>query len=91
MGDKSIYSMSLGNLLNSCRAAPLARAVKEMKLIHIGDIHGHLVERPNVRSDGNGLLEGGLARMYTAIKNERGDSSNKSLLINTGEVSMPVD
>ena len=66
-------------------AAPLARAdIKEMKLIHIGDIHGHLVERPNVRSDGNGLLEGGLARMYTAIKNERSNSKG-SLLINTGD------
>lgn len=66
-------------------AAPLAMAdTEDMKLIHIGDIHGHLVERANVRSDGNGQMEGGLARMYTAIKNERGES-NESLLINTGD------
>ena len=36
----------------------------EVTLVHTGDIHGHMVPRPNVRSDGNGQLEGGLARLY---------------------------
>lgn len=58
-------------------------------LIHAGDIHGHLVPRPNVRSDGTGKLEGGLARMYTVIKQVRANSmlgsTDTSLLINTGD------
>ena len=61
----------------------------EVTLIHTGDIHGHLVARPNVRSDTTGRMEGGVARMYTVIKNIRKDSTkngvNRSLLINTGD------
>jgi sulfur-oxidizing protein SoxB len=58
----------------------------EITLIHIGDIHGHLIPRPNLRSDGTGRLEGGLARMYTQIKNIR-DSRDNTLLINTGDTT----
>ena len=58
-------------------------------LIHIGDIHGHLVPRANVRSDSTGLLEGGLARMYTVIDKIRRDAledgASRSLLVNTGD------
>ena len=61
----------------------------EVVLIHTGDIHGHLVARPNVRSDTTGRMEGGVARMYTVIKNIRKDATknrvNRSLLINTGD------
>ena len=61
----------------------------EVVLIHTGDIHGHLVARANVRSDTTGRMEGGVARMYTVIKNIRKDSTkngiNRSLLINTGD------
>jgi 2',3'-cyclic-nucleotide 2'-phosphodiesterase (5'-nucleotidase family) len=62
----------------------------KVTLIHTGDIHGHLVPRPNVRSDGTGKLEGGLARMYTVVDKIRRDSTdrkgvNRSLLINTGD------
>lgn len=56
----------------------------EIKLIHMGDVHGHLIPRPNVRSDGDGRMEGGLARMYTKIQSIRGDG-RKALLINTGD------
>lgn len=56
----------------------------EIKLIHIGDIHGHLIPRPNARSDGDGRMEGGLARMYSKIQSIRGDGK-KALLINTGD------
>jgi S-sulfosulfanyl-L-cysteine sulfohydrolase len=58
-------------------------------LIHIGDIHGHLVPRPNVRSDNVGKMEGGLARMYTAIEQirerARDGKLDTSLLVNTGD------
>ena len=58
-------------------------------LIHTGDIHGHLVPRPNVRSDSTGHMEGGLGRMYTVIKQIRQssmvDDVDTSLLINTGD------
>ena len=60
-------------------------------LIHIGDIHGHLLPRPNLRSDAvDDSLEGGLARMYTKIQQIRTASTsptgvNYSLLFNTGD------
>ena len=57
---------------------------KEVTLIHIGDIHGHTTPRANVRSDGVGRMEGGLARMYSKIKAIRKDEPN-ALLINTGD------
>ena len=62
---------------------------KEITLIHIGDIHGHTTPRPNVRSDGDGRMEGGLARMATVIKNirEDQDGDGNSLLINTGDTT----
>jgi 2',3'-cyclic-nucleotide 2'-phosphodiesterase (5'-nucleotidase family) len=70
----------------------------EVTLIHTGDIHGHLLPRPNLRSDAIGSrMEGGVARMYTVIKQMRNDATscayvsgkkvctNKSLLLNTGD------
>lgn len=61
----------------------------EVVLIHTGDIHGHMVPRPNLRSDTTGKLEGGLAKMYTVIKKARAAATynniNHSLLINTGD------
>jgi len=61
-----------------------ASTAKEVTLIHIGDIHGHTTPRDNVRSDGVGRKEGGLARMYTKIKSIRSSEPN-ALLINTGD------
>jgi 2',3'-cyclic-nucleotide 2'-phosphodiesterase (5'-nucleotidase family) len=67
---------------------------KQITLIHIGDIHGHLVPRPNLRSDARGnKREGGLARMYTLIekiRNHAGDDPHgharkNTLLLNTGD------
>lgn len=58
---------------------------KEIKIIHMGDVHGHTVPRANVRSDGDGKMEGGLARMYTKIKDIRGKNTANTLLINTGD------
>jgi 2',3'-cyclic-nucleotide 2'-phosphodiesterase (5'-nucleotidase family) len=57
----------------------------DLTLIHTGDIHGHLVPRPNLRSDAKGhSMEGGVARIYTKIQEIRAASPN-SLLINTGD------
>lgn len=55
-------------------------------LIHIGDIHGHLIPRPQLR-DGDpdyGKNVGGLAFLYDQIKKIRHKYPN-SLLINTGD------
>jgi len=59
---------------------------KEITLIHIGDIHGHTTPRPNLRSDGDGSMEGGLARMYTKIHEIKRDSKNP-LVVNTGDTT----
>ncbi|MBI3545843.1 MAG: bifunctional metallophosphatase/5'-nucleotidase [Gammaproteobacteria bacterium] len=53
-------------------------------LIHTGDFHGHLVPRPNVRSDNSGRMEGGLARVAAKIKAIRAANSN-TLLLHTGD------
>jgi len=62
---------------------------KEITLIHMGDLHGHTIPRPNLRSDGDGRMEGGLARMFTVINKIRDDKkdSGGSLLINTGDTT----
>jgi sulfur-oxidizing protein SoxB len=57
----------------------------EVVLIHTGDFHGHLVPRPNVRSDSTGLMEGGLARMSTKIQSIREANLGKTIYINTGD------
>jgi sulfur-oxidizing protein SoxB len=53
-------------------------------LIQIGDIHGHLIPRPNLRYGGPGGTEGGLARLYTVVQSIRERSEN-SILFNTGD------
>jgi len=66
--------------------AASSQNTKEVTLIHIGDIHGHTTPRPNLRSDGNGSMEGGLARMYTKIHDIKINSKNP-LLVNTGDTT----
>ncbi len=57
----------------------------EVTLIHTGDFHGHLIPRANVRSDSpDGRKEGGLARIYTKIKEIRREEKH-SLLLHTGD------
>ncbi|HFQ13212.1 MAG TPA: hypothetical protein ENK40_00295, partial [Gammaproteobacteria bacterium] len=92
---KRLWSFLLGGALAlSCAAAAFADENKqrekehddevEITLIHLGDIHGHLDSRVNVRSDSNGLKEGGLARIYTKVKSIRKHAEH-SLTIMTGD------
>ena len=61
----------------------------KLTLIHIGDFHGHMVPRPNLRSDSRGNKpEGGLARIYTRIQQIRRHAEGgkkRTLLLNTGD------
>lgn len=55
-----------------------------LSLLQMGDIHGHLIPRPHLRSDGTGAELGGLAYMYTKIAEIRGHNPH-TLLFNTGD------
>jgi S-sulfosulfanyl-L-cysteine sulfohydrolase len=49
-------------------------------------VHGHLMPRPTARGETTGKTEGGLARMYTKIKDIRAQRKReRTLLINTGD------
>lgn len=55
----------------------------KLTLLQTGDIHGHLVPRPCLRCEDKPML-GGLAYMYTKIKQVRASNPN-TLLFNTGD------
>ena len=57
---KLIYTLAVSTILISS-APVLAAESGKVTLIHMGDVHGHMIPRPNIRSDGNGLEQGGLA------------------------------
>jgi sulfur-oxidizing protein SoxB len=56
----------------------------EVTLIHMGDLHGHLVPRPGFRDGQSWQMLGGLARMYTRIQEIRAREKN-TLLVNGGD------
>ena len=70
-------------LLAAC-AGLMRDGPRQVTLIHMGDVHGHLVPRPHLRSDGEGRMQGGLARMFTRIEEIR-RAKPSHLLINTGD------
>lgn len=78
-----VYSPVRAQTFAQAPATPQPAATT-ITLIHISDIHGRLVPRPNLRSDGTGREEGGLARMYAKIEEIR-KLAKHSLLINTGD------
>lgn len=76
------FALSSGSVIAS--QGPDREKNTEITIIHIGDIHGHTTSRPNLRSDGDGHMEGGLARMFTEIKDIRREARN-TFLVNTGD------
>ncbi len=81
----SAMALSLTNLVTASEKESNDEEEEvEITLIHIGDIHGHMDSRVNVRSDSNGRPEGGLARIYTKVKNIRKHAKH-SLTIMTGD------
>lgn len=83
--NKHALKLATGIALGSLLSWGSAQAGDDtITLIHTGDFHGHLVPRPNMRSDSNGKMEGGLARIATVIKKIRAEKKN-SLLLHTGD------
>lgn len=79
-----LYSVSLvATFMLACSAIP-SPPETTLTLIHVGDIHGHLVSRPHTRDDGTPREQGGVARMFTRIQDIRQRHPNH-LLINTGD------
>ena len=80
-------NLLLGAFLSTTAVATPAFADSQITIIHIGDIHGHLTPRPNLRNNSDGHMVGGLARMATQIKTiqrKKGGAGN-TLVINTGD------
>lgn len=57
--------------------------ITKLTLLQTGDIHGHMIPRPCLRCEERPML-GGLAYMYTKIKQVRAKNPN-TLLFNTGD------
>jgi sulfur-oxidizing protein SoxB len=80
-----IVGLGLGLAFSMPTIAQASTRTGEVTFIHMGDLHGHLIPHPNVRSDANGQNEGGVARIYTLIKDIRQAKPNQTLLVNTGD------
>ena len=52
-------------------------------LMHIGDIHGHLVSRPDAL--GSDRRVGGIARIATVVERIRRERGGRALLVNVGD------
>ncbi len=76
--------LSASILAASLVSMPIMADEGHITLIHTGDFHGHLIPRPNVRSDSNGSMEGGLARVAKMLERWRADDKDL-LYIHTGD------
>jgi S-sulfosulfanyl-L-cysteine sulfohydrolase len=59
------------------------RADGVVTLMHIGDIHGHLVSRPDAL--GSERRVGGIARIATVVERIRRERGGRALLVNVGD------
>lgn len=75
----------MGLVLTSSSLAQAGTGSGEVTFIHMGDLHGHLIPHPNVRSDGKGQNEGGVARIYSLVQDIRRANPRQTLLVNTGD------
>ena len=76
----------LGAVLSAV-AATSASADGQITIIQTGDFHGHLTDRPNLRSNSDGHRVGGLARIKTKIQEiqaGKGGAGN-TLVMHTGD------
>jgi len=75
------------SVLLSAAVATSAYADSQITIIQTGDFHGHLAPRPNLRSNSDGHMVGGLARVSAEIKNiqaGKGGAGN-TLILHTGD------
>ena len=80
-----VRTLALALFVAGLGVTPAFAGSGKVTLIHTGDFHGHMIPRPNLRSDAHGnSVEGGLARVYSVIKEIRKEDPN-ALLIHTGD------
>lgn len=82
---KYLLALALSAAQASSAGAAEGRASGDLTLIHMGDLHGHLIPHPSVRSDARGKTEGGVARIYTLVNQIRRAHPGKTLLVNAGD------
>jgi len=81
---KLLFGAVLSSMLVGTAIGATGGGTKSVTIVHTGDFHGHLAPRPNVRSDGDGRMEGGLARIYKEISKIR-DDKGQIVLVHGGD------
>lgn len=84
-GSRIVVGFAASTLLLVTAGAARARSGDgTVTLIHIGDIHGHLVPRPDALGATDRYL-GGLARVATVVDRIRAEHDGRALLVNVGD------
>lgn len=85
--NKIAITLLSGIVITICLSLSTAATAQKITLIHIGDLHGHLIPRPQIRDDmvtTTAYQVGGLAYVYSVIKAIR-TKQKHTLLLNTGD------